>query len=242
MYILIDRQQMAITHKHRDRVVLNGLAWIECTNAGAVMSLSSIRPLQDFTPQELRLLYKNGTGVELKGYANALAQAVLDMAKRMPETDAVLEEVEAQRLCVMDGDKSSFQYVRGAKKPASILGVFEADPIKVERSEPEELRCASGYSAPTPGPTASATLPPGVPPLPTAARAPSAPSAPRASGTRDTIYRVADEMWAAAGSPTNMQAVLALRKNIMNVLEAEHGVKKTTSSNTLGDWQKSKLS
>jgi hypothetical protein len=239
MYILIDRGQMAITHKHADRAVLGKLSWIECTNAGAVMSLSSIRPLQDFTTSELKLIYKNSTGVELRGYANSLAQAVLDMAKRMPETDAVWDEVVAQAACVQDGDKSSFKYVRGAMKPEEVPGLFEADPIQVPRVEAEELRAANGYSAPTPGPTASATLPPGVPPLP---GAPRAPAAPRTGGTRETIFRVADEMWAAAGSPTSLPAVLTLRKQIMTELEANHEIKKTTSSTALGDWQKQRLS
>lgn len=238
MYILIDRQQMAITHKHRDAAVLRALSWIECTNAGAIMSLSNTRPLLDFTPQELRLIYQNATGAELKGYANALAQAVLDAAKRMPDTDAVLEEVVAQAACVMDGDKSSFKYVRGAKQPEQLPGLFEADPIKVDRVEAEELRAASGYSAPAFGGTGHAALPPGVPPLPSA---PRAPSAPRTGGSRETIFRVADEMWVAAGSPTGLPTVLALRKQIMVELELNHSIKKTTSSTALGDWQKARV-
>jgi hypothetical protein len=238
MYILIDRGQMAITHKHADRRVLAHLSWIECTNAGLTMSLTSIRPLQDFTTSELKLIYKNATGAELKGYANSLAQAVLDVAKRMPETDAVYEEVAAQAALVQDGDKSHFKYCKGAMKPESVLGLYEPDAISVPRMEAEEARAASGYAGPAFTPAGPASLPPGVPPLPREQRAPAAP---RTGGTRDTIFKVADEMWAAAGSPTALPTVLGLRKQIMQTLESDHAIKKTTSSTALGDWQKSRL-
>lgn len=237
-YILIDRNQMAITHKHNDRVVLNGLAWIECTAAAAIMSLTNTRPLLDFTPAELRLIYKNATGAELKGYANTLAQAVLDAAKRMPDTVAILAEVEAQRKLVEDGDKSSFKYVLGAMKPEEVVGLFEAPPITVPRVEAEELRAAQGYAGPAFGGTGPDQGGAGTSGAP---REPRAPSAPRTGGAREVIFRVADEMWAAAGSPTALPTVLALRKTIMQELETNHSVKKTTSSTALGEWQKQRL-
>lgn len=237
-YVLIDRGQMAITHKHQDRRVLAYLSWIECTNAGLVMSLSNTRPLQDFTTSELRLIYKNATGAELKGYANQLAQLVIDAAKRMPDTVAILEEVQAQAALIEDGDKSSFKYVHGAMKPEEIVGVFEADPIPVARIEAEEARVASAPAGPAFGGAGPEPLPPGVPPLPGEKRAPSGP---RTGGTREVIFSVADEMWAAAGSPTALPSVLALRKQIMQALESNHNVKKTTSSTALGDWQKLRL-
>lgn len=245
-YILIDRQQMAITHKHHDRAVLAHISWIECTNAAATMSLSGIRPLLEFTPQELRLLYKNATGAELKGYANSLAQAVLDAAKRMPDTDAVLVEAEAQARCVQDGDKSHFRYVRGAMRPEELVGLFTPDPITVPRVEAEELRCASNYVDPANsvpaaagfGGTGRAFTPAGGN---TAPSAPSAPRAPRTGGAREVIFRVATEMWQAAGAPKEISKILELRKQIMVTLESVHDVKKTTSSTALGDWQKNLL-
>jgi hypothetical protein len=238
MYILIDRNQMAITHKHADRRVLAHLSWIECTNAGLTMSLSNTRPLQDFTTSELRLLYKNATGAELKGYANQLAQAVLDAAKRMPETVAILEEAAAQASLIEDGSKSCFKYVHGAMVPEGLLGLFEAPPIQVPRVEAEEARAASGYTGGAFGGTG-----PDHPPAYTngAPREPRAPSAPRTGGARETIFRVADEMWVAAGSPTALPTVLGLRKQIMQELETNYEVKKTTSSTALGEWQKQRL-
>lgn len=66
------------------------------------------------------------------------------------------------------------------------------------------------------------------------------PSAPR-SGNRVTIFEVADRMWNEAGSPKEAHVVLQLRKTIMAELEANHGIKKTTSSTALGEWQKLRL-
>lgn len=66
------------------------------------------------------------------------------------------------------------------------------------------------------------------------------PSAPR-SGNRATIFEVADRMWNDAGAPKDVTAVLPLRKTIMVELEANHGIKKTTSSTALGEWQKLRL-
>lgn len=66
------------------------------------------------------------------------------------------------------------------------------------------------------------------------------PSAPR-SGNRVTIFEVADRMWSEAGAPKEASVMLQLRKTIMAELESTHGIKKTTSSTALGEWQKVRL-
>lgn len=66
------------------------------------------------------------------------------------------------------------------------------------------------------------------------------PSVPR-SGNRITIFEVADRMWNKAGAPKEASVVLQLRKTIMAELESTHGIKKTTSSTALGEWQKLRL-
>lgn len=61
------------------------------------------------------------------------------------------------------------------------------------------------------------------------------------SGARAVIWEVADAAWQAAGSPVDLPTVLAMRKKLMQALEFIHGVKKTTSSTALGEWQKIRL-
>lgn len=81
----------------------------------------------------------------------------------------------------------------------------------------------------------------GPAPVAAAATVPArVPSAPR-GGNRVTIFEVADRMWNEAGSPRDLSIVLPLRKTIMAELEANHGIKKTTSSTALGEWQKLRL-
>lgn len=78
-------------------------------------------------------------------------------------------------------------------------------------------------------------------PAPAAVTVPAkTPSAPR-GGNRVIIFEVADRMWNEAGSPRDLSVVLPLRKTIMAELEANHGIKKTTSSTALGEWQKVRL-
>jgi len=46
-------------------------------------------------------------------------------------------------------------------------------------------------------------------------------------------------MWEAAGKPFDIPTILSLRQTIMKVLNDEHKIKISTSSNELGRWQKS---
>jgi hypothetical protein len=45
-------------------------------------------------------------------------------------------------------------------------------------------------------------------------------------------------MWEAAGKPLDIPTILVLRQTIMKVLNDEHKIKVSTSSNELGRWQK----
>lgn len=244
MFILIDMDQCAITHKHRSREVLNMLAWIECKCAAKVLPLGNPRHISDaLTPLEMQMVYKNATGQELKAYGNIMATVLHEMAKRMPDTKCNPEEVEKQAWCVLPADPASYRYAPGAHKPEHLPGLFQREPIKVVADAGEVALAAQ--TAATYAQHASANPPPaprapmaGGSPTPAAPRAPRAPSAPRQGGTKSVVFSVADEMWKAAGSPTDTATVLRLRKDIMGALERDHNVKRTTSSVTLGDWQK----
>lgn len=64
---------------------------------------------------------------------------------------------------------------------------------------------------------------------------------PKIGSSRDTIWKVADELWENIGKSTDIKEVLKMRKEAMNKLESEYGVKKTSSSNELGKWQKDRI-
>ena len=62
----------------------------------------------------------------------------------------------------------------------------------------------------------------------------------RTAGVRGVIWDHADKVWEAAGKPTNKGVVMALRKQMMTELEGM-GVKRTSSSNELGNWMKARV-
>ena len=145
-YVNIDRQTMSITHKHSDKEVLHALSWIECVSNCAIVSLSHSRVFNDFTPAELALIYKNATGAKLNEYGTGLAQAVLNMARRLPETDIVKAEVLAQRTKVTDGDSAVYSYLKGSMEPKRHTGLFNPPAIRVEALE-TEVKAALVHSA-----------------------------------------------------------------------------------------------
>ena len=61
------------------------------------------------------------------------------------------------------------------------------------------------------------------------------------SDVRDHIWARANQLWEAAGSPTDIKVVLKLRRDWMKIMAAE-GINKFTCSSELGNWQKFKLS
>lgn len=63
---------------------------------------------------------------------------------------------------------------------------------------------------------------------------------PKQGTIRDTIFELADRMWLEAGQPSDLKVVRKLRIQMMDELE-KHGVKRTTASVELGQWQKLRL-
>jgi hypothetical protein len=231
VYILIDRQHLRVCHKHRDHNVVNALAHIELAHCRtSVFRIDTLCRFPDFTDYELIMLYQQSTGHKFAGFSEFhLRELVLSMVREIPESDVVPSEVLAQAATIPDKDKGFFRYVKGAKVPAALHGLYEPDTLAATHAA--ALQGIAGVKAEPPEPE----------PTPVAATIRStAPAAPR-GGSRATIFEVADKMWEAAGSPRDLQTVLALRKQMMTTLEAEHGIKKSTSSTALGDWQKQRI-
>ena len=221
-YILIDRQSMSITHKHPDRAVLGALSWIECTNAGAIVSLSSIRPLSKFTDLELLTIYKNGTGEVLKSYGIFLAQAVFDMARRLPDTKCLLNEAIQQAACISDGDHSKYSYLPGSLTPLLHESVFDA-PSLIAPKNVEEVQRANSRAPVVnlPITTPVRVLNPGA--IATMALQPSERPTPHRevrSGTmREIAVAVTCEMWELWDFPSDDETLAELHGAIMAELQ-----------------------
>lgn len=139
MYILIDRNQNAIVHKHADASVLKLLGWIECENFFHVVKIGDSRALRELDTQIIARIYKNATGGEMNPWSTRLDHAIFAAAKRMPETQAVLAEVESQARYVKDGDGPVYQYRKGAEMPDKYKKAYTPPPLRVARMEEDEV-------------------------------------------------------------------------------------------------------
>jgi hypothetical protein len=250
MHVAIDRENMGFMWAHPSYEVLLDLAHIEADCEVHVVSLENPRyfkPFSAFTDLELKLLYENTTGEKYVGFnRDALCEVVCGLAMRLPQVAVNVVELRAQAACVEEGDVGLYKYLPGAREPKLVQdGLFGVAPKRIARCTSEEKLATQGKLLPTlPDPlplcagagrdqqhTSTST--------PARTRAPGTAPPPRGS-TRETIWACADRMWEAAGKPTTPAAVLALRKQMMNQLEAD-GVKRTSSSNELGNWQKTRI-
>lgn len=243
-YIVIDMDRMCVTHKHPNKTVVSNLSWIESSGA-ATRILQADKPecFASFTDLELLTMYTATCGVKpsitSRGF---LIQAVFALVSALPASVANPFEADRQAASIKKDDDQKYKYVSGSFVPGIQGDLFEPQVLTAQRSEATELalqHSAHLYTAPAPQRPTAHVLPviKGVAP-PKAPRAPS--TAPR-SGQRETIFKVADEIWENAGKPTSVPTVLQLRKQMMVVLESSHGVKKTTSSTALGDWMKARI-
>lgn len=248
MYVGIDRDNLRFLSKHTVYSIVSNVSWIEAPPRITLVVTQLGHPsfLRDFTDFELQLLYKNTTGIEPRGYyRDAMRAVLLELAERLPMTDADEREARIQAQCLPPDDDRTYKYVKGALHPAVIPSLMPA--LSADRNENEEVIAAAVRLGPADSQKDPLTN--------TAARTRSRPSAaprgqkntprvpgvPRPGSVSEKIWVVADRMWEAAGKPTEKASVLALRKQMMDVLEKDYSIKRTSSSNELGNWSKARI-
>lgn len=240
MYILIDGDNMRALAKHPNWQRLHDYGILTCSECSIVLPLDADEIKKEFDDVQLQLLYINTTGnMDGATYArNVVSRILVYYFNKMQETQ-IGENSDPQANWAIENDRQG----------SCLYSVTGVHPTVHDGDAPhfKTLPDKTGESAIEAG--APVTVTPGTQPAWRPGRDTSgttAPSsgerstAPRASGTRDVIFEVADNMWEAAGKPTDPKVVLALRKEIMNALE-QQGVKRNTSSNTLGAWQKERI-
>ncbi|AVJ51798.1 hypothetical protein Vid5_gp43 [Pantoea phage vB_PagS_Vid5] len=238
-HILIDMDGMKVIAKHPNFAVLSELGVIMCSESQVVMPLEAYA-LENLTDLEFQLLYINLTGNKMGVlYDSAAAQkVVLDYLNEIPETELSPYEVGKQCDWCLENDlQGRCTYVPGSNVPSQEQTLW--DGFKIPAKPERESAIVSGEVttdfAPPVQPAFEAVEETAV----TRRTDTGQPAAPRTGSVRDTIWTKADELWLAAGSPMDKSAVLKVRREVMNVLEAE-GIKKTSSSNELGKWQLNK--
>jgi hypothetical protein len=228
MYVLVDRDKLVFRHAHPDHAVVSALSTIEVAHCAVCILPADPACMNTFTDLELRMLYQNTTGKKLEGYFRpALCKAVAELAMGLPVSDVNPFEVKQQASKISINDAGFYRYVKGAYTPARLQELFE----------PEALVAVPGATP--------ASVPP-APPGATPASTPAAPIAPPATiaaprgGNKAVIWATADVMWEQGGKVREVKAVLELRKRIMDQLE-QQGIKRTSASSELGNWQKVRL-
>lgn len=228
MWLLIDMTNLVVRHKYPDHRVINALAHIELSHVGtSVIKLERDTTFPQLTDLDLRLLYKNSTGQSFPGYMRKqLEDWMRGIALAMPSSDVNPLEVFAQAAEVDAKDRNFYRYMKGSKVPELLSELWLPTALT---ATPEAG--AAALLAPAPAPDSE----------PAAPTPQAKPIAAPVGGVRGTVFDAADALWQAAGKPTDLKAVLSIRKQVMDNLEASHGIKRTTCSTTLGDWQKVRL-
>lgn len=239
MFVCVDVDALQFTHKHRVHEIVSGLAFLEaCDRSTLVDNTDNPHFLKNLNPLNARWLYRNTCGEDLTGTDDLVVRQMLAaLVEKLPTTLAVLNDLEVQIDAVQEDlfAGKPWKYVLGAKKPKVLkqLASLNCKPLTVEEGEQAALQAPqlrAERAAPKPAATPSAAPQP----------APAARKA-RAHSVRPVIWAVADSMWETAGKPTDKAIVLELRKKIMTELEEKHSVKRTSSSNELGNWMKDRL-
>lgn len=236
MYVSIDLNGLRFLHKHSDVKTVCNLVHIECPDLDVAVTPCDISGfVSDLTMLELAMLYRNTTGHDHSAANSASLRGVLaDLGQRLPCTDADPFEAE-QQAAKLSGQHSPHKYVRGAYTPGKVLELF---PLTAERNPDEaNVPALQPVTLRTPSAPTVAPVTPRSHPVPAQRAAPTA----SRGGGRAVIWEVADSMWEKAGKPTSKDQVLALRKRIMDVLESDKGVKRTSASSELGQWQKARI-
>lgn len=236
----MDREKLVfLPIKHPDLYVAANLAWIEVPHPNSVFLTSLDHSfLRGFTDLELMILYKHTVGEVAMCYGDRLRQVLFDIADRIPVREVNAFEVDLQAGQVPEQRSDRYLYAFGQTKPARQMQMFEHPKVEMEKAPNEnEIAARAPLRAPVPPPPAPGTTPAAS----ASAQRSAAPRAPRQHGVREIVWGVADRLWEAAGKPSDLPTVLKLRREMMAVLEKDHAVKKTTSSNELGAWQKTRL-
>lgn len=246
MFIAVDSKQSAILFKCVSQKAAFDLSWMECpTEKVRVHAAAVTHDFQDYTDSQLvSLITKAGAKLPAKDSRHALLECLLAVVKSLPYNKVDDAEVSFQKKQIGPTDKQRYLYAPGEERATQAPRGYTPQPLQVVYEDGELVAAtapqktlaaaAAGRAQRTEAGTGSNARPV------TTGGSTRPASAPRSS-SRPLIWEVANRMWAEAGSPKDIPVILELRKKIMNELETL-GVKKTTSSTALGEWQKQILS
>jgi hypothetical protein len=236
---------MVLLHKHENANAVADVAWIECYDVPYyILPIEDATCFRQFTDMELKMLYRNVTGQDSHSLSRLpLVQVVYDLCCRIPESVIKPAEAKIQAEYVdalrTQGKGGFWLYCAGSCLPGQKADLWKPSCKKAEQWRVEERAAKSGKLPALKRATQPHSERTGPDRPVTAVQHSAKPAGTPKMGTaKAIIWAAADKMWAAAGKPLIKSDVLTLRKEIMDHLEKEEGIKRTSCSSELGNWHK----
>jgi hypothetical protein len=223
MFVSIDMQNLEFLHKHYKTSVLFNLAHVEVPKS-FVKILDTVAAVRGLTELEKKMMVRKYAPDKLHENHEEVLCGYIDA---MPVVDVDESELKLQASVIRPTDNHAYKYIKGA-----------ITKRKQPTAPPPLTPQAQNTTAPTV--TLAMQQTPAITQIEQSEQYRQMTLKTRSSGVRDAIWEKADQMWEAAGKPTDLTTVLKLRKEIMNTLE-EDGIKRNSASNELGKWQKQRL-
>lgn len=137
MYVLINRETLAICHKHGDRGTVSLLGKIEVSHSKALVLPVDERAFLELTEMEIRILHSHVTGEKIAGTVfHSLLKDLLRVIALLPDSDVNAYEVAQQANSIPFLDTDFYKYVRGSTRPLKLEELFEPEPITVRTVAP----------------------------------------------------------------------------------------------------------
>lgn len=129
MYIVIDRDNLRVLHKHADQKIASNLANLECPQVSIVVTFCDEKGgFSLLTDLELKLLIKNSNGPDVSRVfsRDSLADIMCKIAQAFPSTENVNGfELQMQLASLAEDDSEPYRYLRGSMKPQPAAGLAE---------------------------------------------------------------------------------------------------------------------
>lgn len=239
MNVLINMDTMAVIGKHGSFRALCALAEIECAiNASYVFGIENKIAYKQFTSLEMKMILQ-GLGYNFPEEPDRalLLKHLKNALRALSERDLIPADVVKCAELMREDVTSNWSYSKGSRVPLLQESVFCYAPLSqaeqaINHKAAPSVQHAYDKQASEGNCTASVQRP-------AASRTADTTAVPKGS-VSVIVFDIADKYWSDAGKPTDKQTVMKLRKEIMDILEQEHEIKRTTASSTLGAWHQSR--
>lgn len=248
-YVAIELSKLQVLFTVDDIWIAGALVSLQCKDEESVYAgdMSRGQDWQFFTDSQLVSLFRNVTGMpSICGMTRRqIIQVINDAISTIEPIKYKKHEVELQCQVAdaMGENRPRLKYVYGAYKPA-VVGdgelPFARGNVNMGNIEAAKAGKLPAFTSPQPVANPAPLPQPATQAIAPAAAPKQAVSAP-AGKVSAVIWDTADKFWIAAGSPKEVKDIMKVRKETMDELE-KHGIKRTTASNELGNWQRHLLS